>query len=144
MKRTRKKSQAWGAESAEKKLHLHVETFVYGGENSTGHSTYRKEKQNQNVMPNQTAGRTSEPWVYVQRTIWGDSQRERSGTLTRIPGQHNSVEIIKHTKSKRCARDSAGGMVHKVQSEAGARLCRCSGTEVEENEEGETWGGRSW
>ena len=117
MKRTRKKTQAWGAESAEKKLHLCVETFVHGGENSIGHSAYRKEKQNQNVMPNQTAGRTSETWVYVQRTVSGDSQRERSGMLTRIPGQHNSVEIIKQTESKRRAKSSAGGIVPKVWSE---------------------------
>lgn len=71
-------------------------------------------------MPNQRAGRTSETWVYVQRTVSGDSQRERSGTLTRIPGQHNSVEIIKHTHGNQtacqelCWGHSAQGAVRDV------------------------------
>lgn len=51
----------------------------------------------------------------VQRfmSISRDSQRERSRVSTRIPGQQNSVDIIKHTKT----RNSAGYIVQKAESE---------------------------
>lgn len=55
----------------------------------------------------------------VQRfmSISRDSQRERSRVSTRIPGQQNSVDIIKHTKITRWARNSAGYIVQKAESE---------------------------
>lgn len=90
-----------------------VHCFQKGRSKTNCHTKWEKAR----FRDHETRSRSNGFHVQRFRSVSRDSQREKSGTLTRIPHLQNSTEIIQYMKSTQGARNSAVYVVQQAESE---------------------------